>query len=136
VIAGLVVSALATSLLGLPTPLPVFLALSLIAGVGSGLVNPAMTAAVADVVGAKARGGTVLAGFQMAADCGAIVGPLVAGAVAEVVGFGWAFVLTGATSVLALVFWVRAPETLPRTEPCDPSRLPSEAVTSRAVGTE
>lgn len=136
VISGLVVSAVATSLLGLHSPLPVFLALSLVAGVGSGLVNPAMTAAVADVVGAKARGGTVLAGFQMAADCGAIIGPLLAGAVAEAAGFGWAFLLTGATSVLALTFWVRAPETLPRTEPCDPARLPSEAVTTRTLGSE
>jgi hypothetical protein len=38
-----------------------------------------MNAAVADVVGSRARGGTVLAGFQMAADLRAIIGPLLAG---------------------------------------------------------
>ncbi|WP_098955804.1 MFS transporter [Pseudonocardia sp. N23] len=113
VIAGLAVAAVATGVLGLVESLPVFLALSLICGVGSGLVNPAMTAAVADVIGAKARGGTVLAGFQMAGDLGAIAGPLVAGFVAEHAGFGWAFGVTGVISALALLFWVRAPETLP-----------------------
>jgi MFS transporter, DHA1 family, tetracycline resistance protein len=134
VIAGLVVSALATAGLGL-TDLPwLFLALSVLAGVGSGLVNPAMTAAVADVIGSRARGGTVLAGFQMAADLGAIAGPLVAGAVAEVAGFGWAFVGTGLVSVLALLFWLRAPETRPTLDRCDPT---TETVAGeRAVGAE
>ncbi|MCF7550936.1 MFS transporter [Pseudonocardia sp. WMMC193] len=134
VIAGLVVSALATAGLGLTEVPWIFLGLSVLAGVGSGLINPAMTAAVADVIGSRARGGTVLAGFQMAADVGAIVGPLAAGAVAEVAGFGWAFGVTGLVSVLALLFWVRAPETLPPVERCDPT---AEAVAGeRAVGAE
>jgi MFS transporter, DHA1 family, tetracycline resistance protein len=134
VIAGLVVSALATACLGLTDVPWIFLGLSVLAGVGSGLVNPAMTAAVADVIGSRARGGTVLAGFQMSADVGAIVGPLAAGAVAEVAGFGWAFVVTGLVSVLALLFWLRAPETLPKVERCDPT---AEAVAGeRAVGAE
>jgi MFS family permease len=115
VLAGLVVSAVATASLGLIANLPLFLAVSLLCGIGSGLVNPPMTAAVADVIGSRARGGTVLAGFQMAGDVGAIVGPLVAGLVAEHLGYGWAFGVTGAVSVLALAFWVRAPETRPRT---------------------
>ncbi|MBN9109438.1 MAG: MFS transporter [Pseudonocardia sp.] len=113
VMSGLVVAAVATGVLGLVESLPVFLVLSLVCGVGSGLVNPAMTAAVADVIGAKSRGGTVLAGFQMAGDLGAITGPLVAGFVAEHAGFGWAFGVTGVISALALLFWLRAPETLP-----------------------
>ncbi|GEL18626.1 MFS transporter [Pseudonocardia asaccharolytica] len=113
VMAGLVVTALGTGVLGLIGSLPLFLAVSLVCGAGSGLVNPPMTAAVADVIGSKARGGTVLAGFQMAADVGAILGPVLAGAVAETSGFAAAFVLTGAVSALALLFWLRAPETLP-----------------------
>lgn len=134
VIAGLVVSALATAGLGLTDVPWIFLGLSVLAGVGSGLVNPAMTAAVADVIGSRARGGTVLAGFQMAADVGAIVGPLVAGAIAQAAGFGWAFVVTGLISVFALLFWFRAPETLPTVERCDPT---AEAVAGeRAVGAE
>ncbi|MHA6796431.1 MFS transporter [Pseudonocardia bannensis] len=113
VLAGLVISAVGMAWLGFTESLPIFLGVSLLTGIGSGLVNPPMTAAVADVIGSKARGGTVLAGFQMAADLGAILGPVLAGAVAELSGFGAAFALTGAISALALVFWLRAPETLP-----------------------
>ena len=87
--------------------------MSLVAGLGSGLLNPPLSAAVADVVGAERRGGTVLAGFQMAADVGAILGPLVAGAVAQGFGYGAAFGLTGLVAALALALWLRAPETLP-----------------------
>jgi DHA1 family tetracycline resistance protein-like MFS transporter len=114
VVIGLAVSAVATAVLGLMPTLPLFLAASLVAGLGSGLLNPPLNAAVADVVGAQRRGGTVLAGFQMASDVGAIVGPLVAGAVAQMLGFGAAFGLTGLITALALALWLRAPETLPR----------------------
>jgi len=113
ILAGLAISAAATAVLGVVPSLPLFLALSLVAGVGSGLVNPPVNAAVADVVGTQARGGTVLAGFQMASDIGAILGPLVAGAVAQFAGFGVAFALTGLIVLVALVLWLRAPETLP-----------------------
>ena len=110
---GLAVSAAATAVLGVVPTLPLFLAASLVAGLGSGLLNPPLNAAVADVVGAERRGGTVLAGFQMASDVGAIVGPLAAGAVAQMLGFGAAFGLTGLVTALALALWLRAPETLP-----------------------
>jgi MFS family permease len=113
VLAGLIVSAAATSVLGFLADPALFLAASLLAGMGSGLVNPPMNAAVADVIGSRARGGTVLAGFQMVADLGAIIGPVVAGALAEVAGFGAAFAMSGATALVALGFWLRAPETLP-----------------------
>lgn len=113
VLTGLLVSAVGTAVLGSIGSLPLFVAVSLLCGVGSGLLNPPMTAAVADVIGAKARGGTVLAGFQMAADVGQIVGPILAGVVAEQAGYGWAFIVTGAVSAVALWFWARAPETLP-----------------------
>ena len=56
----------------------------------------------------------MLAGFQMAADLGAIIGPVAAGAMAELVGFGPSFALTGAVALLAFVCWLGAPETLPR----------------------
>ena len=113
VLIGLAVSAAATAVLGVVPTLPLFLAASLVAGLGSGLLNPPLNAAVADVVGAERRGGTVLAGFQMASDVGAIVGPLAAGAVAQILGFGAAFGLTGLVTALALALWLRAPETRP-----------------------
>jgi DHA1 family tetracycline resistance protein-like MFS transporter len=113
VLAGLAVSAVATGVLGFVTSPPLFLVVSLVAGMGSGLVNPPMNAAVADVIGSRARGGTVLAGFQMAADLGAIIGPVLAGVLAETVGFSVAFAVTGAVALIALGVWIRAPETLP-----------------------
>jgi DHA1 family tetracycline resistance protein-like MFS transporter len=112
-VVGLAVSAAATAVLGVISSLPLFLAMSLVAGLGSGLLNPPLNAAVADIVGAQRRGGTVLAGFQMAMDIGAILGPLVAGAVAQGFGYGAAFGLTGVVAAVALALWLRAPETLP-----------------------
>ncbi len=109
---GLAVAALGTGVLGLVVDPGLFLAVCLVAGLGSGLVNPPLNAAVADVIG-PGRGGTVLAGFQMASDTGAIVGPVLAGALAELVGYGPAFLVTGGVLVIAWLFWLRAPETLP-----------------------
>jgi DHA1 family tetracycline resistance protein-like MFS transporter len=43
----------------------------------------------------------VLAGFQMAAELGAIVGPVLAGMLAERVGFATAFAVTGAVALVA-----------------------------------
>lgn len=114
VLAGLVIAGAATAVLGFSDNLPVFLALSLIAGMGSGLMNPAQQAAVADVVGAKARGGPVLATFQMSSDVGIVVGPLVAGLLAQNVSYGVAFAVTGALMLLPMVFWTLAPRTIPQ----------------------
>ena len=111
-LAGLAVTVVATVGLGLVVDPLLFLGVSLVAGLGSGLMNPPMNAAVADVIGPSARGGTVLAGFQMASDLGAIIGPVLAGALAETVGFPAAFAVTAAVALVALVLWVRAPETL------------------------
>lgn len=109
---GLVVSAVGTVGLGFSPSVPWFLAASVITGVGAGLLNPAQTAAVADIIGAKGKGGPVLAVFQMAADVGTIVGPLIAGALADAVSFQAAFTVTGLTAVLALLTWLSASETL------------------------
>jgi MFS transporter, DHA1 family, tetracycline resistance protein len=113
ILAGLAVAGLGTGALGFVTSPGLFLAVSLVAGMGSGLVNPPLNAAVADVIGSTARGGTVLAGFQMASDTGAIIGPVLSGALAETVGFPSAFALTAVVMLVALAFWVRAPETRP-----------------------
>ncbi len=113
ILVGLVVCSAGIVWLGFTSELPEFLAASLLVGIGSGLVNPPMTAAVADVIGSRARGGPVLAGFQMAADLGAIIGPVLAGAIAELWSFSAAFAVTAGVSLVALVFWWRAPETLP-----------------------
>ncbi|GAA0538717.1 MFS transporter [Saccharopolyspora subtropica] len=113
VLAGLAISGVGSGVLGFTDAVPWFLAASLVAGVGAGMLNPAQNAAVADVVGAKGRGGPVLAAFQMAADCGAILGPLAAGVLADTVSYQAAFAITGGTAILALLVWIGAPETRP-----------------------
>lgn len=110
---GLALMGVGMAGLGMSTDPWLFLVASFVAGIGSGALNPSQSAAVADVLGAKARGGSVLAGFQMAADVGAVLGPLAAGAIAEQWSYGAAFGLTGGVAVLALLLWVTAKETLP-----------------------
>ena len=50
----------------------------------------------------------------MAMDAGAIAGPVLAGRVADVWGFGWAFGLTGILTCAALIAWLPARDTLAR----------------------
>lgn len=115
-IVGLVVSGLATVGMGFTGDLWTFMAASLIAGMGAGLLNPPQNAVVADVIGARGKGGPVLAGFQMVTDLGAIIGPMAAGLLADSFGFGASFAITGASLLLAVGFWFVAPETLPTHE--------------------
>ncbi len=113
VIIGLAVTALGFGLLGLSGDLLVLLILSAVSGLGAGLVNPGQQATVADVIGTDRSGGSVLAAFQMAQDSGAIVGPILIGVVADQAGFGWALAGTALVSLLALLPWLSAEETLP-----------------------
>lgn len=120
VIAGLAVMALTVGSMGLSmleglqtsTALGLLLVLSLLSGVGAGLVNPAQQATVADVIGHERSGGRVLSTFQMAQDGGAIVGPILIGLVADLLGFGAAFLVTGLVCLVGLLPWLRAPEPL------------------------
>lgn len=114
IILGLVITALATGVLGLAPEPWVLLLLSLIAGIGTGLVNPAQQAALADVIGEGRNGGPVVSTFQMTQDLGAIIGPLLAGLIVDHLGYGWAFGLTGVILMLGAVAWSCAPETLER----------------------
>lgn len=115
-VAGLIVSGLATIWMGFTGDMWTFMAASLVAGMGAGLLNPPQNAVVADVIGAKGKGGPVLAGFQMVTDLGAIVGPMCAGLLADSFGFEASFAITGASLLLAVGFWFVAPETLPTHE--------------------
>ena len=118
VIAGMAVMALTMGTMGLVVldgigtrvALGLLLVLSLLSGVGAGMVNPAQQAAVADVVGNERSGGRVLSTFQMAQDGGAIVGPILIGLVADQLGFPAAFAVTGVVCIVGLLPWLRAPE--------------------------
>lgn len=120
IIGGLVVSGIATAATGLATNLPMLLALSLVAGVGAGTLNPAQQATLADVVGRERNGGPALAAFQMSADTGTIIGPVVAGLLVDRGSFGLAFAATGVITLLAVLPWLRGRET-------HPVRVPSRA---------
>lgn len=113
VVLGLFLSGVGTAVMGLTGSFALFAAVSLVAGLGSGMLTPPLNAVVSDVLGSRGRGGPVLAGFQMASDLGGVVGPLIAGVLASTCSFTVAFAVTGAWALLSLLFWWRAPETLP-----------------------
>src|SRR5699024_1642994 len=77
--------------------------LSLVSGVGAGVVGPAQQAAVADVIGNERSGGTVLSVFQMTQDIGAILGPVLVGMIADRYGYIPAFAVTGAVTLACMI---------------------------------
>jgi MFS transporter, ACDE family, multidrug resistance protein len=127
-IVGLAVSGVATLLVGLASSLTLFVAAALVAGAAAGIFTSPQQAAVADIIGSRARGGTAIATYQMMADCGAIVGSLAVGQIAQHFTFGAAFVISGAILLVAAIGWVMAPETLVRPG--------SEPTPARALGPE
>lgn len=110
---GLAIAAASTLTLGYSPNLAVAVALTTIAGIGSGLFAPTHQAALGDVLGTSQRGGSALAAYGMASDLGAVIGPLAAGAVATAFGYGPAFLLTGLVVVVAFAMWLPARETNP-----------------------
>ncbi len=112
VLVGLALSAVGMGAMGLAGGLVMIIVLTVVLGVGAGLLNPAQQATVADVVGNDRSGGKVLAGFQMCQDAGGIGGPVLVGAVADLAGWGWAFALSGLISAVAIIPWLRARETM------------------------
>ncbi len=113
-ITGLAVSGVATLLVGLASSLTLFLAAAFVAGAAAGIFSSPQQAAVADIIGSKARGGTAVATYQMMADVGAIVGSLAVGQIAQYLSFGTAFVISGVILLVAALAWVFSPETRTR----------------------
>jgi MFS family permease len=77
-------------------------------GVASAFLGTAPAAAVGDATGGG-RSGTAVAGFSMCADLGAIIGPLVAGLLADVVSYPVAFGVGAGLMVIAAGLSVRMP---------------------------
>jgi MFS family permease len=127
-ILGLTVSAISTALVGFTSSLPIFLAAAYVTGAATGIFISPQQAAVADIIGSKARAGTAVATFQMMADFGSIIGSLLVGQVAQHLSFGWAFVVSGVVLGLAAIGWMFAPETRPRPA--------TEHTPARALGPE
>lgn len=94
-------------------------------GVGSAFLSVAPSATVGDV--AAGRGGTVVAAFQMSADLGAVIGPLVAGWLADDYSFGAAFGVTAAVLAGGLLTAVLSTETRHRGERAHTEAAPGGA---------
>ena len=114
---GLFTAGVATLVVGFAASLLLFLVGAYLAGAATGMFTAPQQAAVADVIGNKARGGTAVATFQMMADLGSILGSLAVGAIAQQFSFAWAFVVSGVILVSAALGWLFAPETRPRPAP-------------------
>ncbi len=125
-LAGTGFSTLGMVLLASAGGLPLYLIALVVLGLGSGLLHVAPGAMVGDTVTAMppspavpaeqpptraGRGGTVVAAFQMTGDLGSVLGPLVAGRLADGVGYGAAFGATAGVIGVAFCFALFAPET-------------------------
>ena len=78
------------------------------------LVTTALILAIgrlADIVGRERNGGPALATFQMSADSGAIIGPILAGLLIDHGSYPLAFGITGLITLLAVIPWLFARET-------------------------
>ena len=112
IISGLVINAIFTATLGFADSFWPLLIVSALSGAGAGMLNPAQQAVLADVIGNQRSGGRVLANFQMAQDFGAIIGPILIGALAESYGFEAGFLVCGVIGLSAAAAWAFGRETL------------------------
>ncbi len=119
---GLATSGAATIWLGALSSLPAFLVVAFVVGATAGIYMSPMQAAVADILGSEARAGMPVAMVQMIGDLGAIVGSMTLGWIADHMGYGWGFAISGTVLLVAAAGWVRAPETRPAPDPALPSR--------------
>lgn len=98
--------------LGSSTTVAGLVAAAVCSGIGTGLMSPAVNAAVGDLITLHrpdADGGPALAGFQVVGDVGAVLGPVAAGLVAERAGYGAAFGTVAVIAVVSFVGWSRVP---------------------------
>lgn len=108
-VAGLLLMIGAMTLLATQDTLASYVSAMSMIGVGSGMLAVAPAAAVGDIAGG--RSGTTVAAYQMAGDGGAVLGPIVAGALADGVSYTAAFGVTAGVLALSLVLVANAPET-------------------------
>jgi MFS family permease len=104
-------------LIALETGAVGFLLAMAASGLASAFLAPASSAVVGDLTRGLS-GGRVVSVYQMVGDLGGILGPLIAGALADAAGFQWAFAAGVVIGLVTLAFVVAMPETL-RREPED-----------------
>jgi MFS family permease len=104
IVAGMLLQALAISIVGMSTQFGLWLAALALLGLGTAMVYPALLAATGDAVHPGERA-TALGVYRFWRDAGAIGGALAAGALADIFGFNAAIqtvaVLTAASGAVA-----------------------------------
>lgn len=101
-------------------------------GIAAAALGTAPAASVGDAAGAKA--GTPVAVFSMFSDLGAIVGPLVAGALADTVSMTAGFAVGAALFALGALVSVRMPGGVPTDSP--PGATPTDRAPDRLTNPE
>lgn len=129
ILVGLAVGAVGFLLLpALPFAAGLFAAMALV-GVAGAADSVAPGAIMGDVV--AGRGGTVVAVYQMAGDFGSVLGPVIAGWIADGHGYTATFVVSAAVALAPLPLVLAAPETLrPASAPEPPEPPEARAATS------
>lgn len=102
---GLFISGIFTVGMGNVTNSWILLGMSLAAGYGTGLLQPAQQGAVADIIGGRA-GETVVSTFQQAGDFGQILGPVVAGLLIDHGGFAVTYDASAGILLAVALIWV------------------------------
>jgi MFS family permease len=108
-VAGAALATFSMGMLAAVESVAVYVIAMALFGVGAAFLSIAPSATVGDVV--SGRGGTVVAAFQMASDFGAVVGPLVAGGLADNYSFGAAFAATAVVLLIGLAAALASRET-------------------------
>lgn len=112
ILSGLVLTSIFMGSLGFADNVYALIIVSILAGGASGMIAPSQQAALADIIGNKRSGGQVLSTFQMAADFGQILGPIIIGLLADIYGFKVAFAACGAIGMIGAIAWAFSRETL------------------------
>ncbi|MGQ3385016.1 MFS transporter [Glutamicibacter sp. TV12E] len=112
VMIGLALLLLSIGSMGIFTSGAGFVICSIFAGFGGGILGPAQQASVSDVIGTGRNGGKALAGFQMCQDFGAIIGPLLAGFLADALNYEIAFGISALVALVGLIGWAMVPRTI------------------------
>jgi len=86
-----------------------FIAASVIVGFGGAFISTTPSAIVGDVL--EGKGGQVIGLFQMSGDAGAMVAPVILGAIADGYGFRPAFLASAVLMLFAVLVSTKLPET-------------------------
>jgi MFS family permease len=108
-IVGAAVVTAAIGILVFPASAPAFLVSMVLMGAGGAMLASAPAAILADLTGG--RGGRVVAVFQMASDLGAVIGPMVAGALTDAISYQVAFSSSAVVLAIGLGCSIFMPET-------------------------